>query len=133
MHLLIIGHRCSRNGCGEVFVPDGNMKKYRDVCFAKEAGYVEYEGLPGKIGTGCSKHNPTVVLPEQEGCSLDKAVPVQSEEQQGIIIGKKTTRQSTVYEVEVPTSGFIAEPSSMPYTCSTFYKSNVVPTSYLGA
>lgn len=110
---------------------------------AKEAGYVEYEGLPGKICTGCpntpalksrfcSKHNPTV-LPEQEGCSLDKAVPVQSEEQQGIIIGKKPTRQSTVYEVEVPTSDSITEPSSMPYTCSTFYKSNVVPTSYLGA
>ena len=90
------------------------MKNHRDVCFAKEAGYAEYKGLPGKIQTGCpntpdlksrfcSKHRPTAVTPQ---CSQPtelqgeaSASLGQSEEQQGIIIGKKTTRQSTIYEV----------------------------------
>ena len=51
------------------------MKNHRHVCFAKEAGYAEYKGLPGKIQTGCpntpdlksrlcSKHRPTAVTPQ---------------------------------------------------------------------
>ena len=78
------------------------MKNHRDVCSAKDAGFAEFEGLPGNIKTGCpntpelksrfcSKHSPTVVTQQ---CSDS-----QYEDQQGIIIAKKTTRQSTLYEV----------------------------------
>lgn len=98
-------HRCQKQGCGEVFVIDGNMKNHRAVCLAKEAGYAQYQGLPGKIRTGCpntpdlksrfcSKHKPTVVTPQSDQSELE-----QSEGLQGIIIGKKTTRQTTLYEV----------------------------------
>ncbi len=31
------------------------MKNRRVVCNARDAGYVEYPGLPGKIKTGCMK------------------------------------------------------------------------------
>ena len=34
-------------------VLDGNMKNQRDVCLAKDAGYISYPGLPGRIKTGC--------------------------------------------------------------------------------
>ena len=37
-----------------MLVLDGNMKNRRDVCFAKDAGFVEFEGLPGLIKTGCT-------------------------------------------------------------------------------
>lgn len=47
-------HACSFPGCGTVLVLDGNMKNYRDVCFAKDAGFIEFEGLKGSIKTGCS-------------------------------------------------------------------------------
>lgn len=40
-------------GCGTVLVLDGNMKNRRHVCNARDAGYIEYQGLPGKIKTGC--------------------------------------------------------------------------------
>lgn len=29
------------------------MKNRRDVCFAKDAGYIAFSGLPGTIKTGC--------------------------------------------------------------------------------
>ena len=29
------------------------MKNRRDVCMAKDVGYIFYEGLPGSIHTGC--------------------------------------------------------------------------------
>ena len=29
------------------------MKNHRDICSATEAGYTEYDGLPGRIKTGC--------------------------------------------------------------------------------
>lgn len=48
-----IGHRCSYPGCGDVLVPDGNMKNNQEMCFAVEAGYTEFSGLPGQIQTGC--------------------------------------------------------------------------------
>ena len=51
---VITGHRCRARGCGETLVIDGNMKNHRDVCFATEAGFVEYLGLPGRVTTGCS-------------------------------------------------------------------------------
>ena len=36
-----------------MLVIDGNMKNRCDVCAASEAGFTEYEGLPGLIKTGC--------------------------------------------------------------------------------
>ena len=29
------------------------MKNRRDVCLAKDAGFIQYPGLPGRIKTGC--------------------------------------------------------------------------------
>ena len=40
-------------GCGSVLILDGNMKNRRDVCYAKDAGYIEFTGLPGSIKSGC--------------------------------------------------------------------------------
>ncbi len=46
-------HTCTFPGCGKVLVLDGNMKNRRDVCFAKDAGHVEFEGLSSSTKTGC--------------------------------------------------------------------------------
>jgi hypothetical protein len=32
-------------------VLDGNMKNHRDVCMAKDAGFIEFDGLPGSLCT----------------------------------------------------------------------------------
>ena len=96
--LLFKAHRCDKAGCGTVVVIDGNMKNHRSVCYAINAGYVEYSGLPGIIRTGCpntpayksrycSLHNPSV----KESAS--------STEAPGMITRKRVTRQGTSYEV----------------------------------
>ena len=36
-----------------MLVIDGNMKNHRDVCMARDAGFITFEGLPGHIKTGC--------------------------------------------------------------------------------
>lgn len=36
-----------------MLVLDGNMKNRRDICYAKDAGFVQFPGLPGQIKTGC--------------------------------------------------------------------------------
>lgn len=46
-------HRCKFPGCSNVLVLDGNMKNRRDICYAKDAGFVQYPGLPGQINTSC--------------------------------------------------------------------------------
>ena len=51
--ILKIAHKCDVQGCSSVLVIDGNLKNHRDVCMAKEAGFVTFQGLPGKIKTGC--------------------------------------------------------------------------------
>jgi len=52
------GHRCSVRGCGpacgKVLVIDGKMKNHCAVCAASETGYIEYDGLPGQVKTGCA-------------------------------------------------------------------------------
>ena len=50
---LHLGHSCKFPGCGTVLILDGNMKNRRDICFAKSAGYIEFDGLSGSITTGC--------------------------------------------------------------------------------
>ena len=64
-------------GCGETIVIDENMENHRDVCFATDAGFVEYAGLPGKVKTGCTNttdlksrycglHKPTATVSNSE-------------------------------------------------------------------
>lgn len=110
-------HKCDGKGCGHVLVIDGNMKNHRDVCLAREAGFVEFSGLPGKLKTGCPNtpqpksrycpsHAPTAFTPEGDSSFTDTAVQTASklkhEEQLAFITAKKTTRQNTFYQVHNP-------------------------------
>ena len=83
---------------------DGNMKNHRDVCLATEAGYAKFNGLPGKVKTGCpntphlnsrfcSVHTPTAFNPEGESTA---AVNVETKGQH-----KKTTRNTTFYQASL--------------------------------
>ena len=40
-----VGHRCSKPGCGDTLVVDGNMKVHRTVCAVKDAGFTQFEGV----------------------------------------------------------------------------------------
>ena len=51
--MTLLGHQCQFPGCEYVLVIDGNMKNRRDVCLAKHAGKIQYNGLPGYVMTGC--------------------------------------------------------------------------------
>ena len=42
-------YHCDVAGCHTTLVIDGNMKNHRNVCKAKDAGYVEFEGLQGLL------------------------------------------------------------------------------------
>lgn len=91
------------------------MKNHRDVCAASEAGYAEFNGLPGKIKTGCTNtpqlksrycpaHTPTafkrqVVDINSEAAECATLQPNTKEDQVAYIVGKKKTRQNTFYEV----------------------------------
>jgi len=99
---LYTGHRCQKPGCAKALVVDGNMKNHRDVCSATNAGYVEYKGLPGRVRTGCpntpsfkssycNEHKPTMAA-----CSDNT-----KEEPVGLILGKRITRSTTLYQVRV--------------------------------
>ena len=46
-------HTCKFPGCGTVLILDGNMKNRRDVCYAKDAGYIQFHGLPVYIKSDC--------------------------------------------------------------------------------
>lgn len=96
-----LAHRCEKAGCGTVIVIDGNMKNHRSVCYATNAGYAEYDGLPGVIRTGC----PNTPAYKSRYCSLHKPMlgeDAQSmQDQPGMIIGKRITRQGTSYEVSI--------------------------------
>lgn len=50
--ISILEHQCSFPGCKNVMVLDGNMKNRRDICSARDAGWINYPGLP-KVITGC--------------------------------------------------------------------------------
>ena len=111
-----VGHRCDIPGCGEVLVLDGNMKNNREVCFATEAGYAEFSGLPGQIRTGCpntpaiksrycSVHAPITVIPQEVQFSEDgnpvtvNATTSTEVRHAAIIASKRVTRSSTFYQV----------------------------------
>lgn len=95
-------HRCHTSGCGTVLVLDGNQKNNRPVCAAGDAGYVEFEGLNGKVKTGCMNtpeqqslfctiHNPRQMLADTATQGNLRVVEM--------ILKKKTTRNTTFYEV----------------------------------
>ena len=73
-------HQCDQKGCGHILILDGNMKNHRDVCLAREAGYVEFCGLPGKMKTPqpksryCSVHAPTAFTPQGSTDSTESDV-----------------------------------------------------------
>ena len=50
---ITTAHTCKFPGCSNVLVLDDHIKNRRDVCLAKDAGYIEYPTLPGHIKTGC--------------------------------------------------------------------------------
>lgn len=107
-------HHCNYPGCNHVLVLDGNMKNRRNVCAASEAGFIQYKDLPGAIKTGCqlsplqtSKychyHAPRISRklhcdPEKEG-GTDASSPTSEEGIVKCIMGKKTTRSNTYYQV----------------------------------
>ena len=107
----IAGHRCLIKGCGYTIVVDGNMKNHRDVCFAGSAGFVEYKGLPGRVRSGCPNtpefkscycklHMPTVATPSKKSESDEAETSSTTvEDQVGLIVGKRETRNCTLYEV----------------------------------
>lgn len=87
------------------------MKNHRNVCAAHEAGFAEFNGLPGKVKTGCphtpqlksifcSAHTPTVFTPhDTEETSSTATAQHKSTDQLAYIVSKKVTRQSTFYQV----------------------------------
>ena len=97
-----------------MLIIDGNMKNHRDVCFASHAGYTKYSGLPGKVCTGCPNtpdyssryykiHKPTVATPQVSEQGTDDHPPksLVQEDQVGLIISKRVTRKSVLYQVSV--------------------------------
>ena len=101
-HLCIIihtGHRCNKPGCGNVIIIDGNMKNHRAVCAANEAGYVQYENLPGIVKTGCM-NTPDI---RSQYCSIHKpraAISnVSTHNVVEMILEKRVTRNKTCYKV----------------------------------
>ena len=83
-----------------MLVLDGNMKNRRDVCMAKDAGYIKYPGLPGCVKSGCTS-SPTYKSRYCEQHTNRVCIPQGSDEDQiiEIILEKKTTRNSTFYKV----------------------------------
>ena len=105
------------------------MKNRRDVCYAKDAGYVEFDGLSGSIKTGCQatpayksryceQHKPfacdfKMVAAEKAVDASDLDGPIgstlrsaQKNQEPGediieIILAKKVTRRQTYYKVEL--------------------------------
>ena len=136
----ISGHSCKFPGCGTVLILDGNMKNRRDICYAKDAGFIEFEGLPGAITTGCQaspayksrycdQHKPLICDSceyelDEESSELDAPVgPIlrsaRKHQQLGesvvqTIVAKKKTRKQTYYTVSYFMRGICI-------SCRTYY------------
>ena len=85
---------------------DGNLKNRRDICACNSAGWLKFDGLPGKIKTGCQ-----LTPAWQSKYCYDHAPRLHSkmehvsesycpEEVVQIITGKKQTRNGTYYQVQ---------------------------------
>ena len=123
--LFVIAHKCTFPGCGSVIVIDGNMKNRRDVCYAKDAGFIEFSRLIGSIKTGCTatpsyksrfckQHINQACTGlrselEDQDVELDAVTGPALRSQQSkqgpgeavaeMILAKKTTRKQTYYQV----------------------------------
>ena len=93
-------------------VIDGNMKNHRMVCYATSAGYMEYDGLPGRIRTGCPRtpdfksrycmqHKPVAVTVQSENGTSEGEPGSSTSDEVALIVGKRTTRNSALYEVHI--------------------------------
>lgn len=82
-----------------MLVIDGNMKNRRDICAATEAGFIEFDGLPEAIKTGCQlspaynskycyDHSPRVARTNAKESGIVR-----------LITAKKETRNGTYYQV----------------------------------
>ena len=142
--LLFPAHSCTFPGCGSVLVLDGNMKNQRDVCYAKDPGIIQFDGLPGSIKTGCPA-TPAFkcrycIQHKNQACELvnlevfDEELSVttgptlrarNTKQSLGnpvaeVILAKKTTRRQTYFQV-------LTISSMCTYTCAnvssmhTFY------------
>ena len=105
-------------------VMDGNMKNRRDVCYAKDAGFIQFEGLTGSIKTGCTatptfksryctNHINQACIKLQNSDENDEELEITGpklrydqskpaypgEAVAEMIIAKKTTRKQTYYQV----------------------------------
>ena len=119
-----VAHHCSFPGCGSVLVIDGNMKNRRDVCYAKDAGFIQFDGLSGSIKTGCAaspafksrycsqhaNHACTLLHSEEpdEDLGIQTGPMLRSHQKHKksdgelvaeMILAKKTTRKQTYYQV----------------------------------
>ena len=107
------------------------MKNRRDVCYAKDAGLIQFDGLPGSIKTGCpetpdfksrycSQHKSQACdLQSYEDVDDELGVPSgpklrlhQQKQSAGspiaeMILAKKTTRKQTYYQVLPHRPGFV--------------------------
>ena len=83
------------------------MKNRRDVCAASEAGYIQYEGLPTFIKTGCQyspgysskycfEHASRIAVSEEGSATNDGYEGVVK-----IITAKKETRSGVYYQVHI--------------------------------
>ena len=81
------------------------MKNRRNVCAASEAGYIQYEGLPTMIKTGCQlspgyaskycfHHAPRIAINEETSTSWSDHEGVVK-----LITAKKETRSGLYYQV----------------------------------
>lgn len=81
-----------------LLVLDGNMKNYRDVCNAKVAGFIEFEGLDGLIKTGCSASpdfkSRYCAQHKHQACDLISSEQVEQDDELDVPLGP-TLRSST--------------------------------------
>lgn len=85
----------------EVVVIDGKIKNRCDVCVAKDAGCIQYPGLPGHIKSGCTA-SPQFKSQYCQEHDNRSCIPPCTDEDDPIaemILEKKTTRSNTFYKV----------------------------------
>ena len=96
-----VDHTCKYAGYKEVLVIDGNIKNCHDVCMTKDAGCIQYPGLPGDIKSGCTA-SPQFMLRYCQEHDNRSCIPRCTDEGDPIaemILEKKTTQSSTFYKV----------------------------------
>ena len=94
-------------------VLDGNLKNRRDVCLAKDAGYIEYPGLTGRIKTGCmatpafksrycTQHTDRVCTSSEGNAAQDNTLLTPGDQSVvEMLLEKKMTRTTTYYKVQL--------------------------------